>query len=107
MAESIDVHRVEPADAALFDRRIAAALARRARLPIASDALRLVHGEADGLPGLVVDRYADTLCAQFGAAGVERWRDDVADAGDLRRSVSHARSHRGCSRPCASPRTRR
>jgi hypothetical protein len=46
----------ERIDAAFFARRIAAALATRARLPIASDGVRLVHGESDGLPGLVVDR---------------------------------------------------
>lgn len=71
---------VEHIDAAFFERRLAAAIALRARLPIASDGLRLVHGEADGLPGLIVDRYADVLSVQFLAAGVERWRDAVADA---------------------------
>ena len=70
----------ERVDAALFDRRIAEAVARRARLPIPSDGVRLVHGEADGLPGLVVDRYGDTLCAQFGAAGVERWKAAITDS---------------------------
>ncbi|MEN9538844.1 MAG: Ribosomal large subunit methyltransferase, partial [Pseudomonadota bacterium] len=43
-------------------------------------ARRLIHGEADGLPGLVVDRYGDTLVAQFGAAGVERWKTVICDA---------------------------
>ncbi len=70
----------ERIDASLFERRIAEALALRARLPIASDAMRLVHGESDALPGLVVDRYADTLVAQFLAAGVERWKGAIADA---------------------------
>ncbi|MES2889581.1 MAG: class I SAM-dependent methyltransferase [Pseudomonadota bacterium] len=70
----------ERIDAAFLERRLQQALAWRARLPLASDAVRLVHGEADGLPGLVVDRYGDTLCAQFGAAGVERWKAPVADA---------------------------
>ena len=70
----------ERIDAAFFERRIARAVAVRARLPIASDAMRLVHGEADGLPGLVVDRYGDTLSAQFTAAGVERWKPVIADA---------------------------
>ncbi len=70
----------ERIDAGLFDRRIATALALRARLPIASDGVRLIHGEADGLPGLVVDRYGDTLSAQFGSAGVERWKARIADA---------------------------
>ena len=70
----------ERIDAAFFERRIARAVAVRARLPIDSDAMRLVHGEADGLPGLVVDRYGDTLSAQFTAAGVERWKGVIADA---------------------------
>jgi 23S rRNA (cytosine1962-C5)-methyltransferase len=70
----------ERIDAAFFARRVAAAVAWRATLAIASDGLRLVHGEVDGLPGLVVDRYGDLLCAQFGAAGVERWRETLADA---------------------------
>ena len=64
----------ERIDATFFERRIAQALAIRARLPIKSDAMRLIHGEADGLPGLIVDRYADTLCAQFLSVGVERWK---------------------------------
>ena len=42
--------------------------------------MRLVHGEADGLPGLVVDRYGDMLSAQFLSAGVERWKATIADA---------------------------
>jgi 23S rRNA (cytosine1962-C5)-methyltransferase len=52
----------------------------RQRLPLASDGARLVHGEADGLPGLVVDRYGDLLSAQFLAAGTERWKGVIADA---------------------------
>ncbi len=70
----------ERIDAAFFERRIAAALALRARLPIASDGVRLVHGEADGLPGLIVDRYADVLSAQLLSAGTERWKAVIADA---------------------------
>lgn len=70
----------ERIDAALFARRIERAVALRARLAIPSDACRLVHGEADGLPGLIVDRYGDTLSAQFLAAGVERWKPAIADA---------------------------
>jgi 23S rRNA (cytosine1962-C5)-methyltransferase len=69
----------ERIDRAYFERRIDAALALRARLPIASTGLRLVHGEADGLPGLIVDRYGDRLCAQFLAAGTERWKPLLAD----------------------------
>jgi 23S rRNA (cytosine1962-C5)-methyltransferase len=54
-------------------------LALRERLPITSDAKRLIHGESDGLPGLVVDRYGDTLSAQFLSAGSERWKATLAD----------------------------
>lgn len=70
----------ERIDAAFFARRIAKALALRARLPIESDGVRLIHGEADGLPGLIVDRYADTLSAQFLSAGTERWKETIAEA---------------------------
>jgi len=71
----------ERIDAAFFARRIERAVQMRRRLPIDSDALRLVHGEADGLPGLVVDRYGEhTLSAQFGFAGSERWKTVIADA---------------------------
>jgi 23S rRNA (cytosine1962-C5)-methyltransferase len=70
----------ERIDRAFFERRISAAAALRQRLPIASNGVRLVHGEADGLPGLVVDRYSDTLCAQFSSAGSERWKAVIADA---------------------------
>ncbi|MBA3588806.1 class I SAM-dependent methyltransferase [Methylibium sp.] len=70
----------ERIDASFFASRIHRAVALRKRLAIASDALRLVHGEADGLPGLIVDCYGDTLCAQFLAAGVERWKTAIADA---------------------------
>jgi 23S rRNA (cytosine1962-C5)-methyltransferase len=75
----------------LFERRIAAALAlRRAEIPLeATDALRLVHGESDGLPGLVADRYADTLVVQLASAGCERWRETLIE-------ILRARS--GCAR---------
>ncbi len=69
----------ERIDAAFFERRIAKALALRARLPIESDGVRLIHGEADGLPGLIVDRYGDLLSAQFLSAGTERWKGTIAD----------------------------
>ena len=70
----------ERVDAAFFERRIRTALAMRARLGIDSNGVRLVHGEADGLPGLIVDRYADILVAQFLAAGTEKWKAVIADA---------------------------
>ncbi|MCA0176857.1 MAG: class I SAM-dependent rRNA methyltransferase [Proteobacteria bacterium] len=70
----------ERIDAAFFARRIGAALALRQRLGVASDGVRLIHGEADGLPGLIVDRYADVLSCQFLGAGTERWKDVIVDA---------------------------
>ena len=70
----------ERIDAAFFARRIGAAVDARARWPIESNGVRLVHGEADGLPGLIVDRYGDLLSAQFLSAGVERWKATIADA---------------------------
>jgi 23S rRNA (cytosine1962-C5)-methyltransferase len=71
----------EEVDAAFFRNRIQRALVLREALPAAkhANALRLIHGESDGLPGLVVDRYADVLVVQFLAAGVERWRDPILD----------------------------
>ena len=69
----------ERIDEAFFERRIARALGLRARLPIASDGVRLIHGEADGLPGLIVDRYGDLLSAQFLSAGTERWKGVIVD----------------------------
>jgi 23S rRNA (cytosine1962-C5)-methyltransferase len=72
-----EAQRIEPA---FFVQRCAAAIAMRARLGIPSDGVRLVHGESDGLPGLVVDRYGDTLVAQFLSAGAERWKKVLADA---------------------------
>ena len=52
----------------------------RRRLGIDSNGIRLIHGEADGLPGLIVDQYDDILSAQFLSAGTERWKDAIADA---------------------------
>jgi 23S rRNA (cytosine1962-C5)-methyltransferase len=65
-----------------FRKKLQRAISLRASLPAAkhTNALRLVHGESDGLPGLVVDRYADVLVAQFLAAGVERWREEILDS---------------------------
>lgn len=67
-------------DAAFLQATVATAVRTRGRFAIASDGMRLVHGESDGLPGLIVDRYGDTLVAQFLAAGTERWKKVLADA---------------------------
>jgi 23S rRNA (cytosine1962-C5)-methyltransferase len=60
--------------------RVTAAVQRRAPLEAESNALRLVFGEADGLPGFIADRYADQLVVQFQAAGVETQRDALLQA---------------------------
>jgi 23S rRNA (cytosine1962-C5)-methyltransferase len=67
-------------DAAFFSARIAQALKARELFDIQSDGRRLIHGESDGLPGLVVDRYADTLVAQFSSCGAEKWKSVIVDA---------------------------
>ncbi len=69
-------------DADFFRQRVREAVELRSTLAAAkhSNALRLVHGESDGLPGVVVDRYADVLVAQFLSAGAERWRETILDA---------------------------
>ena len=70
----------ERVDAAFFGARIATAIAARNFFDIQSDGWRLIHGESDGLPGLVVDRYADTLVAQFSSCGAERWKNVIVEA---------------------------
>jgi 23S rRNA (cytosine1962-C5)-methyltransferase len=65
-----------------FESTIRKAVELRNSLPAIhhSNALRLVHGESDGLPGLVVDRYDDVLVAQFLSAGAEYWRETILDS---------------------------
>ena len=73
--------RKEAIDAAFLERRIRAALELRQRfVDTDTDAYRIVHGEGDLLPGLVVDRYAGWLVVQFGAAGMEAMRPLVLEA---------------------------
>jgi len=67
--------------AAFLRRRLEAALALRDRL-YPEPYYRLVHAEADGLPGLVVDRYGDVLAVQLNSAGMDRLGPLVLDALD-------------------------
>jgi len=64
---------------AFIEERLAAAIGGRAVFlgEGLTDAYRLVNAEADGLPGLVVDRYGDWLVCQFTTAGAEAWKDDI------------------------------
>jgi 23S rRNA (cytosine1962-C5)-methyltransferase len=72
--------RDEAIDEAFFVRRIQRAQALRDLLPADVTAYRLIHAEADGLPGLIVDRYDHWLVAQFHTAGVEAQRDMIIAA---------------------------
>jgi 23S rRNA (cytosine1962-C5)-methyltransferase len=65
-------HGEQPADAALVRRRIETAIAFRESLAIEATAYRLVHGEADLLPSLIVDRYGDHLVVQALSQGMDR-----------------------------------
>ena len=67
-------------DEAFIVNRIVAAATRRSGLASITDASRLVFSEADGVPGLIADRYGDSVVVQIGSAGAERWRDVIADA---------------------------
>ncbi len=69
----------ETVDEAFLRARLARAIGLRQGLAKVTDGMRLVHGESDGLPGLVVDRYGDTLVMQVLSAGMERWRGALAD----------------------------
>jgi len=65
-------------DAGFFAQRIALASAARKGFDVSG--VRLVHGESDGLPGVVADRFGDTVVVQLLSAGAERWRGAIADA---------------------------
>ena len=67
-------------DRAWLTARVRDALARRAQLAKQATALRLVYGEADLLPGLICDRYADQLVVQLQAPGVLAQREVLLDA---------------------------
>ena len=79
----------EAVDGEFFRRRIKAAIELRGKLNPStssgrgvesdSNAYRLIHGESDGLPGFVVDRYGDVLVLQSSTAGSEFWKETVAD----------------------------
>ena len=77
--------KAEIIDEAFFYRRLKAAVESRQRifdnLPgLDTDAMRLVHGESDGIPGLILDRYADVLVFQILTAGVEHWKDSLVQS---------------------------
>lgn len=93
-------------DAKWWRSRLAASIARRSGLDRDTNAFRLVHGEGDGLPSLVVDRYDRWLVVQLLSAGVEAFRDEIvaalADltgcAGILGRNDASVRTREGLAR---------
>jgi 23S rRNA (cytosine1962-C5)-methyltransferase len=71
----------ESIDAEFLQRRIRRAIALRQVFdPTQTNACRLIHSEGDGLPGLIVDRFADILVAQIHTAGMERLRPLLVEA---------------------------
>lgn len=67
-------------DGEWWRRRLASAIARRDPLRARATAYRLVHGEGDALPSLVVDRYDRWLVVQLMSAGVEAFRNEITAA---------------------------
>jgi 23S rRNA (cytosine1962-C5)-methyltransferase len=70
---------LEPVDRAFFHRRLSAALDFRTRHIRKTEAYRLVHGEGDLLPALVVDRYADFLVVQTLSQGMEQAQGTILE----------------------------
>jgi 23S rRNA (cytosine1962-C5)-methyltransferase len=75
----------EVIDAGFWRRRVRRAMALREALVRGTTGLRLVHGESDGLPGVVADRYADHVVLKLYSAGLTPHRGDVVEA--LRQEV--------------------
>lgn len=72
--------RVETVDGSFYRQRLADAQAFRQRVVRDSDAYRLVHGEGDLLPGLVIDRYGDFFAIQTLDQGMDRAKADIVSA---------------------------
>jgi len=71
--------RREPVDLKFFEKRINRALERRKSIS-GTNAMRILHAEADGMPGVVVDRFGDTLAVQLRNLGVEKQREVILEA---------------------------
>ncbi|MEO5900509.1 MAG: class I SAM-dependent rRNA methyltransferase [Ilumatobacteraceae bacterium] len=79
----------ETVDGGLIATRITAAAERRsALLATGTDATRLVFSEADDVPGLIADRYGDTVVCQLTTAGSDHWRETIFDSLAALRGVS-------------------
>lgn len=87
--------RAQPFGPDLLAQRVREAVARRqdhlaAHGPDDSDAFRMVFSEADGVSGLIVDRYADTLSIRVSAKAIETWIDPILNAAMEACGVTHA-----------------
>jgi 23S rRNA (cytosine1962-C5)-methyltransferase len=69
----------ETIDRDFFRQRLSRAIQLRAGMDGAGDAMRLINGESDGLPGLIVDRYGGVLVLQVLSVGPEAWREVICD----------------------------
>ena len=69
-------------DGAWWRQRVETCVLRRASLAKDANAYRLIHGEGDGLPSLVCDKYDRWIVVQLMSAGLERFRQEIADAID-------------------------
>jgi 23S rRNA (cytosine1962-C5)-methyltransferase len=93
-------------DSGWWRKRIAESIQRRRILSGETNAFRLIHGEADGCPSLIADRYDRWLVVQLLSAGLERFRGDIVDAleelcgaeGILARNDAAVRSKEGLAR---------
>lgn len=72
----------ETIDHAFFKRHVLASVARRQSHPslAGQSGLRLIHGESDGLPGVIADRFGDVVVVQLTSAGADKWRDAIVAA---------------------------
>ena len=66
-------------DDAFFRDALAASIKMRQAVLPGVSCVRLVHGESDGLPGVIVDQYDDSIVVQLSSAGAQYWRDTIAD----------------------------
>ena len=69
----------EPIDKSFFAAQIARALNYRKEFLKGEISFRVVFGEADGLPGLIVDKFADYLVMQINSLSMDKWRNDLVD----------------------------
>lgn len=102
----IDADEDAKIDAGWWHSRLSAAIGRRSSLAPTTNACRLVHGEGDGLPSLVVDRYDRWLVIQLLSAGLESFREEIVaalidivrPAGILARNDASVRTREGLLR---------